>query len=390
MTETDDSNQLGGIMSAWRGKYAIGLTGNIATGKSVVRKMLEHLGAYGIDADVLSHRAIMKSSPGYQPVIDTFGRWILGANEEIDRAKLGEVVFKNPDAMLRLETIIHPLVRQALDVLVKKSSHRVIVIEAIKLLESEMNSLCDQVWVTMAPTDLQLERLVDKRNLTKREAEDRINAQLPVTAILTKADVVIENNGSFEKTWKQVYDAWQIITQEEPDFKPLPSKSYGKLDVRRATPESAEQIASYMSEKSRTKKRMTKDDIMAAFGEKAYMLLLSDEEIIGLLGWQVENLITRVDDVILNEGLAIQKGLEALMNYVEESSKELQSEAALLFLPPALAQHENLWSTLGYQARTVKDLQVKAWQNAVMESMPPGTVLLFKQLRKDRILRPMQ
>jgi len=377
-------------MSAWRGKYAIGLTGNIATGKSVVRKMLEHLGAYGIDADVLSHRAIMKSSPGYQPVIDTFGRWVLGANEEIDRAKLGEVVFKNPDAMLRLETIIHPLVRQALDVLVKKSSHKVIVIEAIKLLESEMNSLCDQVWVTMAPTDLQLERLVDKRNMTKREAEDRINAQLPVTAILTKADVVIENNGSFEKTWKQVYDAWQIITREEPDFKPLPSKSYGKLDVRRATPESAEQIASYMSLNSRTKKKMTKDDIMAAFGEKAYMLLLSDEEIIGLLGWQVENLITRVDDVILNEGLAIQKGLEALMNYVEESSKELQSEAALLFLPPSLAQHENLWSTLGYQARTVKDLQVKAWQNAVMESMPPGTVLLFKQLRKDRILRPMQ
>ncbi len=377
-------------MSAWRGKYAIGLTGNIATGKSVVRKMLEHLGAYGIDADVLSHRAIMKSSPGYQPVIDTFGRWILGANEEIDRAKLGEVVFNNPDAMLRLETIIHPLVRQALDVLVKKSSHKVIVIEAIKLLESDMNSLCDQVWVTMAPTELQLERLVDKRNLTKREAEDRINAQLPVTAILTKADVVIENNGSFEKTWKQVYEAWQIITQEEPDFKPLPSKSYGKLDVRRATPESAEQIARYLSRKSRTKKKMTKDDIMAAFGEKAYMLLLSDEEIIGLLGWQVENLITRVDDVILDEGLAFQKGLDALMNFVEESSKELQSEAALLFLPPSLAQHENLWSTLGYQARTVKDLQVKAWQNAVMESMPPGTVLLFKQLRKDRILRPMQ
>jgi len=377
-------------MSAWQGKYAIGLTGNIATGKSVVRKMLEHLGAYGIDADVLSHRAIMKSSPGYQPVIDTFGRWVLGVNEEIDRAKVSELVFNNPDAMLRLEAIIHPLVRQALDVLIRKSSHSVIVIEAIKLLESEMHNLCDQVWVTMASTDLQLERLVEKRNLNKREAELRINAQLPATTILTKADVVIENDGSFEKTWKQVYEAWQVITQEEPDFKPLPSKSYGKLDVRRATPESAEQIASYMSLNSRTKKKMTKDDIMAAFGEKAYMLLLSDDEIIGLLGWQVENLITRVDDVILNEGLAVQKGLEALMNYVEESSKELQSEAALLFLPPSLAQHENLWSPLGYQARTVKDLQVKAWQNAVMESMPPGTVLLFKQLRKDRILRPMQ
>jgi len=289
-----------------------------------------------------------------------------------------------------LETIIHPLVRQALDVLVNKSTHRIIVIEAIKLLESEIHSLCDQVWVTMSSTDLQLERLIDKRNMTRREAEDRINAQLPATAKLTKADVVIENDGSFEKTWKQVYDAWQAITQEKPDFKQVPSKSYGTLDVRRATPESAVQIASYMTQHRRSKRKMTKDDIMAAFGEKAYMLLLSDEEIIGLLGWQVENLITRVDDVMLNEGLAFQKGLEALMNYVEESSKELQSEAALLFLPPSLAQHENLWGPLGYQARTVKDLQVKAWQNAVMESMPPGTVLLFKQLRKDRVLRPMQ
>jgi dephospho-CoA kinase len=377
-------------MSAWRGKYAIGLTGNIATGKSVVRKMLEHLGAYGIDADVLSHRAIMKGSPGFQPVIDTFGQWVLGPNGEIDRSKLGELVFKSPDAMMRLETIIHPLVRQALDVLVKKTNNRIVVIEAIKLLESDMHQLCDQVWVTMSSTDLQLERLMDKRGMTRREAEDRINAQLPATAKLTKADVVIENNGTFEMTWKQVYDAWQLITQKETGFEPAPSKSYGKLDVRRATPESAEQIAAYMSQHSRTKRMMTKDDIMAAFGEKAYMLLLSDEEIIGLLGWQVENLITRVDDVMLNEGLALQNGLEALMSFVEDSSKELQSEAALLFLPPSLAQHENLWGSLGYQARTVKDLQVKAWQNAVMESMPPGTVLLFKQLRKDRVLRPMQ
>ncbi len=377
-------------MSVWPGKYAIGLTGNIATGKSVVRKMLEHLGAYGIDADVLSHRAIIKGSPGFEPVVNTFGKWVLGENGEIDRSKLGELVFNNPEALLRLEEIIHPLVRQALDVLIERTKHRVVVIEAIKLLESELHSLCDQIWVTRAPSELQLERLIEKRKLTQEEARDRMNAQLPATTKLMKADVVIENDGSFEKTWKQVYEAWQAITQEEPDFKPAPSKTYGKLDVRRATPEVADQIAKYITEHSKSKRKMTKDDIMAAFGEKAYMLLLSDEEIIGLLGWQVENLITRVDDVMLNEGLAFEQGLEALMSYVEDSSKELQSEAALLFLPPSIAQHESIWSTLGYQARTVKDLNVRAWQNAVMESMPPGTVLLFKQLRKDRVLRPMQ
>ena len=90
-------------MSNWPGKIVIGLTGNIATGKSVVRKMLEHLGAYGIDADSLAHRAIAKGAPGYQPVIDTFGRWILDAQGQIDRAKLGKLVFSDPEALKSLE-----------------------------------------------------------------------------------------------------------------------------------------------------------------------------------------------------------------------------------------------------------------------------------------------
>ena len=84
-------------MSAWPGKFVIGLTGNIATGKSVVRRMLEHLGAYGIDADALGHRAIAKGAPGYQPVLDTFGSWILNSGGHIDRTKLGRVVFADAD-----------------------------------------------------------------------------------------------------------------------------------------------------------------------------------------------------------------------------------------------------------------------------------------------------
>ena len=377
-------------MSAWRGKYAIGLTGNIATGKSVVRKMLEHLGAYGIDADVLSHRAIAQGAPGYQPVVDTFGRWILNSEGEIDRKKLGNLVFSSPEAMAKLEEIVHPLVRQALDVLARRTKQRVIVIEAIKLLESDLHTMCDQIWVTRAPSALQLERLLDKRDLTRQEAQDRINAQAPATQKLTKADVVIENDGPFEKTWDQVFQAWQEITEAKPDYKPAPAETIGKLDVRRATPEVAEEIAAYITEFTHGKRRLDKSDMMAAFGEKAYMLLYSGDEIVGTLGWQVENLITRVDDVMLKDGIAFQNGLQAMLSYVEEASRELQSEAALLFLPPSVAQHESLWSSLGYKARTVKDLGVRAWQEAVMESMPPGTVLLFKQLRKDRILRPMQ
>ncbi len=92
-------------MSRWPGKYVIGLTGNISTGKSVVRKMLEHLGAYGIDADALSHRAMAKGAPGYPLVLKSFGEWILDDEEQIDRAKLGKVVFADPAALERLERV---------------------------------------------------------------------------------------------------------------------------------------------------------------------------------------------------------------------------------------------------------------------------------------------
>jgi dephospho-CoA kinase len=87
-------------MSAWPGKYAIGLTGNIATGKSVVRKMLEHLGAYGIDADTLAHRTIAKGAPGYETVVETFGKWILAPDGNVDRARLARVVFSDPGRWL--------------------------------------------------------------------------------------------------------------------------------------------------------------------------------------------------------------------------------------------------------------------------------------------------
>ena len=142
-------------MSNWPGKYVIGLTGNIATGKSVVCKMLEHLGAYSIDADALSHRAIAKGAPGYQTVLDTFGKWILGSDGEIDRGKLGRLVFNDPEALQQLELIVHPLVEKAVDVMIKRAGQPVIVLEAIKLLEGNLASGCDAIWVSYASESIQ-------------------------------------------------------------------------------------------------------------------------------------------------------------------------------------------------------------------------------------------
>ena len=100
-------------MSKWPGKFIIGLTGNIATGKSVVRRMLEHLGAYGINADALTHRVLSRGAPGYQPVVELFGKRILNSDGEIDRDKLGKLVFNDLNALADLESIVHPFIMQA-------------------------------------------------------------------------------------------------------------------------------------------------------------------------------------------------------------------------------------------------------------------------------------
>lgn len=379
-------------MSNWSGKYVIGLTGNIATGKSVVRKMLEHLGAYGIDADALSHRAITKGAPGYQPVVDTFGRWILTSDGQIDRSKLGRLVFSNPEALTTLEDIVHPLVREAVDILASRASQRVIVVEAIKLLESELRNFCDTIWVTHATEEVRIQRLVDKRKMSYEDAIERIHAQSAQSIKVKAADIVIHNNKSFEDTWKQVASAWKVavpVPSSEEDTVPVGKVFTGQLSVRRARPREAQIIADFITRTSGGNRRLNRDDIMAAFGEKAFLFLLRGNIVVGLLGWQVENLVARVDDFYLSDGIPPLEAMKVMTKEVEKASKELQCEAALLFLPPKLAQHQKIWQALDYLPKTIKDLSVRAWQDAALESMPAGTVMMFKQLRVDRVLHPV-
>lgn len=377
-------------MSRWPGKYVIGLTGNVATGKSVVRKMLEHLGAYGIDADALGHRAIAKSAPGYSLVIQTFGKWVLDEEEQIDRTRLANIVFSDPSALSKLEAIIHPLVEHAVDLLIRRATQTVVVIEAIKLFESQLAAGCDTVWVVNAPENLQISRLMHKRNLPEAASRQRVRAQPPQSEKLRSAKVVIHNDGSFENTWNQVQTEWTKLPKpEEPLLPPpLPTRP-GEITVRRGRPQDADEIARFITRVSHGRRRMTRQDVMAAFGEKAYMMIERDHKLSGVTGWQVENLVTRIDELYFEAGLPLDQTIPALMDTVEKASTELQSEAALLFLPPVLAQHVSTWRSAGYRPQTIQGLGVRAWQEAAIESMPRGASLWFKRLREDRVLRPL-
>jgi dephospho-CoA kinase len=383
-------------VSNWPGKFVIGLTGNIATGKSVVRRMLEHLGAYTIDADALTHRTYAKGAPGYQQVVDNFGKWLINKDGEIDRSKLGNLVFNNPEAMAQLESIAHPLVRQATEILIKRSIQPVIVIEAIKLLEGDLRNVCDSIWVTNAPKEVQVERLMRKRGMSQDQAIERIHMQSAQSAKVAVANIVITNTGSYDALWKQVNAAWKEIVpganNAEPEtitVKQSASQPSGELLVKRGKPKNSAAIAELITRLSKGTRIMTSDDVMEDFGEKAYMLLLLDQKIVGLAGWQVENLVTRTTDIFLEEHVNPQKALELLIKEVERASGELQSEASLIFPMNELAAQEQLWKQLGYEKRTPETLGVQAWQDSATESSFAGNTLLFKQLRQDRVLRPI-
>jgi dephospho-CoA kinase len=377
-------------MSAWPGKFVIGLTGNIATGKSVVRKMLEHLGAYGIDADALGHRAIARDAPGYKTVLDTFGKWILAPDGQIDRAKLARVVFSDPDALTQLEAIVHPLVRQAVDLLIRRSSQKVIVVEAIKLLEGPLRQACDTVWVTYASKSTQISRLTGKRGMSVAVAHQRVNSQPPQSEKVNAANTVIQNEGSFEDTWLQVTKAWKELfpTFESGAYKPVTPVKPGLL-VEKARPRHAPEIAALVSKLSDGRVKPSNEDIMAAFGEKAFLFLKMDGIPIGVVGWQVENLVERTDDVYIDSSQPLSNSMQAVLNEIESTSRDLQCEIALLFLPPELTTQEDIWSSLGYEMCTVESLGVRAWQEAAQETLGKGETMFFKQLRKDRVLRPV-
>jgi dephospho-CoA kinase len=237
---------------------------------------------------------------------------------------------------------------------------------------------------------MQISRLREKRGMDEATARLRTEAQAPQELKLRAANVVIKNEGSFDETWDQVQDLWaEIPRPKEPLLRPPPPPLPGEIRIRRGLPQDAHAIAEFITRTTRGKRSMTRQDVMAAFGEKAYLLIERGGQLAGAAGWQVENLVARIDEIYVERDLPLDQAIPALMQAVEDAAAELQSEAALLFLPPSLAQHISAWRTAGYRPQAVQSLGVRAWQEAAIESMPRGASLWFKRLREDRVLRPL-
>lgn len=197
---------------AARRPVVIGLTGNIGVGKSTVAALLADLGAYVIDADRVAHAVMAPGQPAYRQIVAAFGPDIAPGGGPIDRAKLGQIVFVDAQALARLEQIVHPAVFERIQELLQQAQAPVVVIEAIKLLEAGYSiSLCDVVWVVTAPREQQIQRLMASRGLSRDEAVLRIDAQPAQAQKVAQADVVIDNSGSLDEVRRQVQLAWQAL-----------------------------------------------------------------------------------------------------------------------------------------------------------------------------------
>jgi len=198
----------------------IGLTGGIASGKSTVAKILAELGAVVIDADKVGHQAFHPHTEAWRKVVAAFGKDILGRNEEIDRSKLAQIVFNDPKALKRLNSIMHPqmheIVRQKIEGL-RREGAGVVVLEATLLIEAKWTDLVDQVWVTITPEDAVVNRLVSQKGFTGEQARARVNSQTPIAQRAEHADVVIRNYSDMDTLRKRVEELWRKLPSTKND-----------------------------------------------------------------------------------------------------------------------------------------------------------------------------
>ena len=193
-----------------RDMLVIGLTGGIGTGKSLVSRMLQEHGATIIDADLVGHEAYTPHTETWQVVVDTFGD-VLAEDGQIDRRKLGAIVFSDPKQLEKLNAIMHPRMYKMIEERIQghqAGGAETIVVEAAILIEAKWTPLVDEVWVTTAPENQVIDRIKGRNNMGEDAARARINSQMSSEERVRHADVSIANDGSMDQLRDTVDGLW--------------------------------------------------------------------------------------------------------------------------------------------------------------------------------------
>jgi len=192
----------------------VGLTGGIGSGKSEVARRLADHGALVIDADALAREVVAPGTPGLTAVLDAFGPDLAGPDGSLDRERLGEIVFADPELRARLEAIVHPLVGARVAALTGAAPADAIVVHDVPLLvEAGLARNYDFVVVVAAGVETQVRRLTEIRGMTESAARSRITAQAPLDAKLAVADFIVDNDGPLAHLPAQVELLWSRLSE---------------------------------------------------------------------------------------------------------------------------------------------------------------------------------
>ena len=191
--------------------FVVGLTGPIGAGKSTVAGMLRDMGARVLDADAIARDEQSRGTTGYSAIVQRFGTGVLGEDKEVDRRKLADIVFADPRRLDELEKILHPrVIARILQARKMVPDGEILVVEAIKLIETSLRSVCDRLWVVIAPRDQLLSRLAT-RGMTEAGVAARLAAQSSEELFRGAADVVLVNDGDRDALRAAVAAAWSEV-----------------------------------------------------------------------------------------------------------------------------------------------------------------------------------
>jgi dephospho-CoA kinase len=187
----------------------VGLTGGIACGKSKALLCFEELGAYVVDADEIARDLVQRGRPAFQQILDEFGSEMVGADGELDRVKLGDLVFSDESARNRLNSIVHPLVLAEEDRRIRRlrsnpRQYPMVVTDAALMIEVGSYAKYEVIVVAYCPTRIQLERLMRRNDLSKSEAMRRVNSQMPLLEKIRYADFIVDTSRDPSETREQI------------------------------------------------------------------------------------------------------------------------------------------------------------------------------------------
>ena len=341
--------------------FIIGITGNIATGKSVIRRMLENAGAFTMDTDFLAHRMLYPGGPAYPSVVDAFGPQILTDDHKISNKKLGEIVFNDPQRLKQLESLIHPPVINAILARIKATRRPLVAVEAIKLLEAGLGTYCDSIWVSHASFDHQVARLLESRGLTEEEAQARITAQTAQSLKLNQADVIINTETSFKDTWRRTRQALNDTIQLLRDT-PLQindSEGYSLEPVSRV-PDSQLETAW---------EKLTGEDLASLYeqlGMRKVLLITHKDRISVIIVCESWNFTTTLTKVFPLQMLNTQPGL--ILSAFEQHARLNQSE--VLLIPNAIGDgFIDQMEACGFINQSLDQFTYPAWQMVAQKAV---------------------